>query len=59
KSAGLERITSEGIFDPDQHEAVGEESVEGKESASIVRVMQDGWMLHGKVLRPTKVIISK
>jgi molecular chaperone GrpE len=58
KSAGLERITSEGAFDPMKHEAVGEESVEEKESGSIIRVMEDGWALNGKVLRPAKVIIS-
>ncbi len=59
KSAGLERIPAEGAFDPAKHEAVGEESVEGRESGSVLRVMQDGWMLNGKVLRPSKVIITK
>jgi molecular chaperone GrpE len=59
KDTGLERIPTEGIFDPAKHEAVGEESIEGKESGSIVRVMQDGWILNGKILRPAKVIISK
>lgn len=59
KSAGLERIPSEGAFDPTKHEAVGEESVEGNESGSIIRVMEDGWTLNGKVLRPSKLIISK
>ncbi|MCK9361597.1 nucleotide exchange factor GrpE [Patescibacteria group bacterium] len=57
KSAGLERISTEGAFDPTKHEAVGEE--EGEESGTIIRTMQDGWMLNGKVLRPSKVIISK
>jgi molecular chaperone GrpE len=55
--SGLERIKAEGPFDPNKHEAVGEE--EGGESGTIIRVTQDGWMLNGKVLRPAKVIISK
>ena len=59
KAQGLERIPSDGAFDPNKHEAVGEEEAEGKETGSIIKVMQDGWMLNGKVLRPSKVIIAK
>lgn len=58
QSAGLTRIAVDGSFDPNLHDAVGTEAVEGKESGSIVRVMQDGWSLHGKVLRPAKVMIA-
>ena len=57
KAQGLERIGTDGPFDPAKHEAVGEE--EGGESGTIIKTMQDGWMLNGKVLRPAKVIISK
>jgi molecular chaperone GrpE len=59
KAQGLERIKTDSVFDPIKHEAVGEEEAESKESGSIIRVMQDGWMLHGKVLRPSKVIVAK
>jgi len=59
KQQGLERINTDGSFDPAKHEAVGEEEAEGKEPNSIIKVMQDGWMLNGKVLRPSKVIIAK
>lgn len=58
KAQGLERIATDGTFDPAKHEAVGEEESEG-ESGWIVRVTEDGWMLHGKIIRPAKVIISK
>jgi molecular chaperone GrpE len=58
-SIGLERIPTDGAFDPIVHEAAGEEVVEGKESGTIIRVVQDGWRLHGKVLRPARVIIAK
>ncbi|MSR85112.1 nucleotide exchange factor GrpE [Candidatus Uhrbacteria bacterium] len=58
-SIGLERIPTNGAFDPSLHDAAGEEEAEGKEAGSIVKVMQDGWRLHGKVLRPARVIIAK
>ena len=58
-SVGLERIPTDGAFDPMLHDAAGEEELEGKESGSIIRVVQDGWRLYGKVLRPSRVIIAK
>ena len=58
KAAGLDRIAASGAFDPKLHEAVGSEVAEGQESGSIVRVMQEGWALYGKVLRPARVIIA-
>lgn len=59
KDVGLERIPTNGAFDPSLHDAAGEEEAEGKESGAIVKVMQDGWRLHGKVLRPARVIVAK
>lgn len=59
KVQGLERIDTSGVFDPQKHEAVGSEEAEGKESGSIIRVMQEGWSLNGKIIRPAKVIIAK
>ncbi|MFA6429531.1 MAG: nucleotide exchange factor GrpE [Patescibacteria group bacterium] len=55
---GLTRIPAEGSFDPSLHEAAGQESVEGKETDTILRVLEDGWKLHDKVLRPAKVVIA-
>lgn len=55
---GLERIPTNGAFDPLLHEAVGQESVEGQPPDTIVRVIEDGWRLNGKVLRPAKVIVA-
>ena len=40
-------------------EAVGQEEREGIESEMILRVVQDGWKLHGKLLRPVRVLIAK
>lgn len=59
KTIGLERILTDGPFDPMLHEAAGEELSEEKSAGEIVRAVQDGWRLHGKVLRPARVIIAK
>ena len=56
---GLERIPIDGPFDPAMHDAAGEETMEGKSAGSISRVLQDGWQLHGKVLRPARVILVR
>ncbi len=55
---GINEIDSEGKkFDPNFHEAV--EVVEGKEDGKIVEVLQKGYTLDDKVLRPAKVKVSK
>lgn len=59
QSIGLERIPASGTFDPNLHEAVGHEEKEGVETDTIIRGMQDGWKLHGKVLRAAQVIVAK
>lgn len=58
-SAGLERIPVTGAFDPMLHEAVSQEGGEGLAPGTIKRVIQDGWRLHGKVLRPAQVVVVK
>ena len=59
REIGLDKVPTDGMFDPNMHEAVSEEVAEGKAPGSIVRVMQSGWKLNGKVLRPAKVVIAK
>lgn len=58
QSNGLERITTQGAFDPNLHEAVGREPSETVPVDHVVRVMRDGWKLNGKVLQPAHVIVS-
>ena len=58
-SIGLKRISTEGAFNPSIHEATAEECVEGGEPGSIIRVVQEGWQLHEKILRPAKVVVAK
>lgn len=59
KKYGLEIIKTESEkFNPEFHESVAE--VESKEeSGTVLEVVQIGYMLHGKVLRPARVKISK
>mgnify|MGYP003379278606 CR=1 FL=1 len=47
KAANLEAIPTDGAFDPNLHDAVGEEESETVASGNIVRVLQGGWSLHG------------
>lgn len=58
KNIGLEEIKSEGSeFDPNFHEAI--EAVEGEEDNKIIEVMNKGYKVMGKVIRPAKVKVSK
>lgn len=45
-------------FDPNLHSAVMQESVEGVEPNKIVMVLQKGYKLKSKVIRPTMVKVS-
>ncbi|MDD3399867.1 MAG: nucleotide exchange factor GrpE [Candidatus Pacebacteria bacterium] len=58
KSFGVEEIEALGKkFDPNFHEVVGE--AEGGESGEIKEVLQKGYTLQEKVIRPAKVKIVK
>lgn len=56
---GLERIAAAGKpFDPHYHQAI--ERVESDEypEGTVVEVLQDGFIFHGRVLRPSVVRVS-
>jgi molecular chaperone GrpE len=59
KDLGLEKIRTNGPFDPSIHEAVSEEASAEVRPGEIVRATVNGWMLNGKVIRAAKVIVSK
>jgi len=60
KENGVERINpEEKQFDPNFHEAVGQIEAKGKASGMIVEVLENGYTLNGKVIRPAKVKIVK
>jgi molecular chaperone GrpE len=56
---GVEEITNQGPYNPEFHEAIGVEEVEGKESGAIAEVVEKGYTLHGKVIKPSKVKVAK
>jgi molecular chaperone GrpE len=46
-------------FDPERHEAMSVAPVAGLPPNSVAQVHQKGYMLHGRVLRPARVTVSK
>ncbi|MCL6443552.1 MAG: nucleotide exchange factor GrpE [Alicyclobacillus sp.] len=45
-------------FDPNLHEAVMQEPADGRTPGVVVRELQTGYILHGKVLRPAMVAVT-
>ena len=58
-SEDVEEIPTEGAFNPEYHHAVGVEASEDKKEDEIVKVLQKGYMMKGKVIRPAMVIVCK
>ena len=57
--AGIERFSPEGErFDPQLHEAVAQQPVEGAESGTVVEVYQRGYRLGEVVIRPARVVVA-
>ena len=46
-------------FDPDWHEAVSVQELEGSDSGQVVTVMQKGYELNGRLVRPAMVVVAK
>ncbi|KND48974.1 MAG: molecular chaperone GrpE [Parcubacteria bacterium C7867-005] len=61
KSAGLEEVDPKGkIFDPKEHEAVSMKKTDRQEEDHVVlKVLQKGYAMGGKVIRPAKVIVGE
>jgi molecular chaperone GrpE len=56
---GLERIAAAGKpFDPYFHQAIERVETEEYPDGTVVEVLQDGFTLHGRVLRPSIVRVS-
>jgi len=57
--AGIERFSPEGErFDPQLHEAIAQQPVEGAESGTVVEVYQHGYRLGEFVIRPARVVVA-
>jgi molecular chaperone GrpE len=60
KKYGLERIESAGLdFDPNFHEAMMQIHSDEHEENKIVNEMAKGYLLNGRLLRPSKVCVCK
>jgi molecular chaperone GrpE len=60
EAEGLKRIQAEGqMFDPNFHEAIQQEPTEGVESGRIIEVVQNGYMLGDRVIRPAMVRVAQ
>src|SRR5206468_11636568 len=55
---GLSEISTDGAFDPHVHEALLTQVREGVEPGSVVEVVQRGYRLGDKVVRPARVIVA-
>jgi molecular chaperone GrpE len=56
---GLEQIEAIGKdFDPHFHEAMSQEYAEGKKPNEVIKEFQKGYILNGRVIRPSKVVVS-
>ena len=57
--AGLTEIDPTGQpFDPGQHEAMAMQSSAEHPPHTVLQVVQRGWLLNGRLLRPARVIVS-
>ena len=57
---GLEQMDPLGEkFDPERHQAISMLEVEGAESGSIIEVMQKGFLLNDRLVRPAMVVVAR
>jgi len=59
KKHGTEQVGCVGEkFNPENHEAVSMVPSEEVESGKIIEVLQNGWSMNGRLLRPAMVIVA-
>ena len=56
---GVREIATEGRFDPHVHEALLAQPAEDKEQGDVVDVLQKGYKLGDRVVRPARVIVAE
>ena len=60
ESEGVKKIEAEGVeFDPNFHEAISNEPSEEVESGYVIAVVQNGYMLGERVIRPALVRVAQ
>jgi molecular chaperone GrpE len=56
---GIQTFSPKGEpFDPNEHEAMAQQPVEGAEAGTVVEVYQSGYRINGAVLRPARVVVA-
>jgi len=56
---GLEQLPAQGgTFDPSVHEAIASVPSSGKPGGAILAEARKGYLLHGRLLRPTQVTVA-
>lgn len=57
---GIQRISPQGEkFDHNFHQAVAQVEDSGKEAGTVVQVLQAGYVIHDRLLRPAMVTVAK
>jgi molecular chaperone GrpE len=57
--AGIEPFSPQGEpFDPQHHEAVAQQAVEGTQPGTVIEVYQRGYRLGDSILRPARVVVA-
>ncbi|MDY0237650.1 MAG: nucleotide exchange factor GrpE [Campylobacterales bacterium] len=56
---GIEAISTDGEFDPNVHDAVMQVESEDHKNGEIVQVLQKGYTIKDRILRPSMVSIAK
>jgi molecular chaperone GrpE len=60
EAEGVKRIEAEGqVFDPTVHEAISQEPSENHASGQVIEVVQNGYMLGERVIRPALVRVAQ
>ena len=57
RKEGLEEVPTDGKFDPHVHEALLSQPSEAEEGA-VIEVLQKGYRLGDRVLRPARVVVA-
>lgn len=57
---GVRKIApTQGKFDPNHHEAMFEADVPGKRQGEIIQLIEPGYVIHDRLLRPARVGVAK
>ncbi len=57
---GIKKVEPQGqMFDPNHHEVMFETDVPGQPAGTIIQVIEPGYIIHDRLLRPARVGVAK